>query len=698
MMEKGKIINLKLKEKNETISGYIQVKGKKTLIHSNEYLLSMEMNNQECDVLIVNGNKFGSVLFNENEIMKNPTKGGINSKSNKRKSKTKAKKIVKTKKTYSHAPYNFIRLNKQVVPVDTPGTFDKYSGNTGFIDLDIETKTPIYIRGKGSDFYQQAGKYRIPGSSLRGMIRTIVEIVSWSKFGFVNDHYLYYRTFADKSHRVRDEYKNNMIPEDEEGHGQYLMKSGLLYKKGLNYFIIPEDKPFEQIKKPDSEKKIRENRMHYSLSSSYNVGNNTYIVVPGRKFKPADKSKQNDWYVFANPQNKTNAVMIPEKDILNFRNDSNSKAPKILEQTAKKEVPCFYVNWTDKKGENRISFGHTPLFRLSYFKSIGEHIIQDSEDDKKYDFAETMFGMKTNFATRLFFEDLIIKTVRNIRDEKISKILASPNPTSFQIYLYQKESTFMEDLRHYNDETEIRGNKLYWHKKLPEWSEDVIILNKNAFESNLKRKSIDLEVFRKSIVRDEKGKLDIKLSTLSKENYLIIMEMIKEEIRKEKREIETQHSVISPISEGNKFSGKIRFENLTDEELGALLFALDLPKECCHKIGMGKPIGLGSIKITPKLFLSNRKDRYKNLLSGFSNLQEESDTTINSFKNGFEKYIFSYINKSDYKSLWQVDRMNEFKRMLTFNHNINIQEKLSYVLDMKEYRDRKVLPKPTEVK
>lgn len=53
-----------------------------------------------------------------------------------------------------------------------------------------------------------------------------------------------------------------------------------------------------------------------------------------------------------------------------------------------------------------------------------------------------------------------------------------------------------------------------------------------------------------------------------------------------------------PLREALVFSGRIRFDGLTDVELGALLCALDLPADCAHKLGRGRPIGLGSVRVT----------------------------------------------------------------------------------------------------
>lgn len=48
---------------------------------------------------------------------------------------------------------------------------------------------------------------------------------------------------------------------------------------------------------------------------------------------------------------------------------------------------------------------------------------------------------------------------------------------------------------------------------------------------------------------------------------------------------------------GSKFYFKVDFENLTEEELKMLLFALALEHDWYHKLGYGKPLGLGSVKI-----------------------------------------------------------------------------------------------------
>lgn len=67
---------------------------------------------------------------------------------------------------------------------------------------------------------------------------------------------------------------------------------------------------------------------------------------------------------------------------------------------------------------------------------------------------------------------------------------------------------------------------------------------------------------------------------------------------------------VTLIEKGARFKFVITFENLTDEEYGLLLWTLELEPGLGHKIGMAKPLGLGScvIKVTGLKEMS--KNRY----------------------------------------------------------------------------------------
>jgi CRISPR-associated protein (TIGR03986 family) len=60
----------------------------------------------------------------------------------------------------------------------------------------------------------------------------------------------------------------------------------------------------------------------------------------------------------------------------------------------------------------------------------------------------------------------------------------------------------------------------------------------------------------------------------------------------------SRHVRIRPWGKGGIWRFEIRFDNLNDLELGFLLYALKPAETFLHKLGMGKPIGLGSIAVT----------------------------------------------------------------------------------------------------
>ena len=60
-------------------------------------------------------------------------------------------------------------------------------------------------------------------------------------------------------------------------------------------------------------------------------------------------------------------------------------------------------------------------------------------------------------------------------------------------------------------------------------------------------------------------------------------------------------TITKHVKPGTKFSTHIRFDNLTGFELGALLYLLNLPDELHHRLGMGKPLGFGSVRISADL-------------------------------------------------------------------------------------------------
>lgn len=525
----------------------------------------------------------------------------------------------------SKAPYNFIPLNDKIVKAKDLPDYDKYHNNryTGFIELEIRTLTPVYIRDTltvdeykkkieeeennknnenkksqgyiNSDFFSPGGLIRIPGSSLRGMIRTLVEIVSFGKFGFFYDRRFYYRSFADKCKNFRLEYQKYAKN----------TKAGIMIKEGFDYYIVPTNS--HKIPKSLTPKIIGKQPEYFKNYPANYENKQGYIIVSGPM-----NNKKNDWFV-EKPREIKEKINLSEADIKDYIDDKERKANiykcdkerkvniNLIEElnknkNEKKEIPCFYSEYQDMKGKKRIAFGHTKNFRIPYQKTIGDHI--PSQLKNFFDITEAIFGNEKNHSSRVFFEDAYLKQGQNdIMMHKVTpKILSTPKPTSFQHYLKQLPNNiidFPKNLANYNSGNPIRGNKLYWHRDASDWIET----NKENIEKH-----------------------------------------------------PSQYTTITPVKECKIFKARIRFENLSKVELGAILFAVQLPEGCAHKIGMAKPLGLGSIEIKPRLYLSNRVERYTDLFFEWEGT-EQKEAEIDVYKRDFENYVLQSIGQTSLQSL-----------------------------------------------
>lgn len=645
--------------------------------------------------------------------------------------------------TFATAPYNFIPLDDIVVPSECiPGkdvTFDKYHEGkfTGYIKIDIKTNTPLYIRdtlnigdeGFNSDFFSPGNKVRIPGSSLRGLIRTIVEITSYSRMQFVDHKKRYhFRSFADKSLDLRRHYREKMMAgDDNTGYYQNVKAGYLTTNDGFTYKIKPakeitggsklqyarveEDlvngagisiEPFSYQKVKficdPPQKHNHTQPLFYAKVTGISKDTKNILSNPqiGYLIQSGKMPKKHLHWVIADIDTNAQPLEFAEGVIENYKNDFNrnvgDKAELLKQCKPRVDVPCFYIEEDGKV----LSFGHTGLFRLAYKKSIAEFLPQDHLKHDILDIAEAIFGNEADFSSRVFFEDAYLDEDQEdiFIGESIPKILSTPKPTTFQHYLEQSikyqshPEEGYEGIKNYNDDTLLRGYKLYWHKSGENWEADEIAFEKDKFNDFLSENKLIRNSFGE-FIREAGNKIIISYQKLSENLKKIIIEAV--------GKYETQHTRLIPVKKEKTFTGYIRFENLSKVELGALLFAIDLPDGCCHKIGMGKPLGLGSIKIKPTLYLSNRNTRYTDILSEWQNPIQpcnNQDETINDFKDHFQGYILRQLGGTSIIYLWQLERMKELKKMLTFP---GPEDSKTDYMPLKNFKERKVLPKPTEI-
>ena len=549
--------------------------------------------------------------------------------------RTNANKLNLRKLT---APYNFVSLNKVVLKAPIADKVNdeatavkaykeyltsdaaKYSG---YFTVEVKNLTPLFIDNGKHTFFSDGKNLCIPGSSLRGAIKNYFKIITNGTMRTgddpdVTDSLLYYRTFAAGVDYMRDEYNAEMKPIVD---GVEVLKSqaGFLVREGKEYFICPAHS--KSVKYLDSQlpkaykkktgepimNKNGEQVVRATINRRIDWSANQVVVYTDKM----DDKKH--YYVISGPS--WNIKMpIPEKVMAGYRDDKNAKGIRLLNNKEMSKagtdslnilrgaesydyiMPCFYV----ADGNEIKSFGSGPLYRIPYKKSIGEHIPANVNSDK-LDFTAVMFGNKDSWSSRVFFENLYLQKDAGKENEAVMIPLMGANPTSFQNYLEAIDSL---NANHWNSDANIRGYKMYWHRKC-DWRRPADASNTN------------------------------------------------EKVTKK----------VAPLKPGCSFTGRIRFENLSAAELGALVKVLSLGDNgrSAYKLGMGKPIGMGSVELKSKLYLQEG-NYYTKLFgdNGFdAGLQEQDKKQYIASFEGYMKKTLKADSFSEYNA-----RMEELRLIM----------------------------------
>lgn len=549
------------------------------------------------------------------------------------------------------APYNFVSLNKVVLKapiadkvndeVTAVKAYKEYLTSdaakySGYFTVEVKNLTPLFIDNGKHTFFSDGKNLCIPGSSLRGAIQNYFKIITNGTMRTgddpdVTDSLLYYRTFAAGVDYMRNEYNAEMKPMIN-GHDELQSHAGFLVREGKEYFICPAHS--NTMRYPDSQ-----------LQKAYKRNGQPLTNQRGEQVVRATINRRIDWsanqvvvytdkmddkkhyYVISGPS--WNVKMpIPEKVMAGYRDDKNAKGIRLLNNKEMSKagtdslnilhgaesydyiMPCFYV----ADGNEIKSFGSGPLYRIPYKKSIGEHIPANVNSDK-LDFTAMLFGNKDSWSSRVFFENLYLQKDAGKENEAVMIPLMGANPTSFQNYLEAIDSL---NANHWNSDANIRGYKMYWHRKC-DWRRPADASNTNE---NVTKK-------------------------------------------------------VAPLKPGCSFTGRIRFENLSAAELGALVKVLSLGDngKSAYKLGMGKPIGMGSVELKSKLYL--QQDNYYTKLfgdNGFDAGLQEQDKK--QYIASFEGYMESALN---------ADSLNKY--------NARMKE-LALIMD-KAYLDQRDWPDKT---
>lgn len=456
------------------------------------------------------------------------------------------------------APYNFVPLNEKVF---IPTWHDKVSqdipfedGEDGYIEVAWKNVSPLFVRDCSESaektenihsmhIMQPDGKrlYFIPGSTLKGMLRSVLTIMSFGKMTSYNDSYFGHREVDTKITGAKS-YHEEMEK----------VEYGWLRQKGEEYFLYPCIGEADQISIEDVEREYG----YYNgkkLTSAWKC--NDYI---GKNTFPTPKGKTG-YRLFATGwmKNKKHEMLIPEatgepiklnQTVIDSFFSVYAPTPDFEKYKAmlaeQKEIPVSYIH--DEKRGYILGMGR--MIRYPYKHSV-RSLVEKGQKPKKegeHDLCETIFGWvdegdgQSSMKGRVQVGNAF--ATRSIADSELSGrvlgVLGQPKASYFPLYLKQDRNK-TEYYTYDSDEARISGRKRY-------------------------RIHMDGTT---TPLPDGNGNEDVK----------------------------TQ---LHPVGAGQTFVMRINVHNLRKVEIGALLSAITFhrAKNVWHSVGGAKSFGYGKIE------------------------------------------------------------------------------------------------------
>ena len=554
-----------------------------------------------------------------------------------RENKINLKEPVKVKQY----PYNFVSLKDKNDVVDRGER--KLGTNTGKLVCKLENKTPLFIMGESEQdskghtkerFYREKGIPIIPASSLKGAIRNVIDVLTNSVIRNVEDEKLEQRIGAGKFESVfgiieslPENGKNGVIVEAERIKVKTKEKIEIEHKK-FNF----EDNGKKFSKKYNNKDGLIE---RVKLKDSiYNLKETEIKIKPGvttveklitnfEEYKNYLADNENGvqgvlWFsspIFGKIYEK---LLIPKKNgrKFEFSKEEYEDFKYIIKQRAERIKNGKDINSSTFYYDKNLEKGDPLLFQQKDGK-IAEHLAFSEIPRLRYKFSPLDLVPEefrpSDSLKKLSFSERLFGTTGDTTkkdEEKKDELVA----LSGRVFFEDAKNYKPEMIDNGNKGVSIRGRKFYWHHK-----------EKIGKPFSEYRKSVE-------IPKDKNGQ-----NKFAYNSSLELMDI------------------------NNEFEFNVNFENLTDEELGVLIYAIELEDGLLHKIGKGKAFGFGSCKIEIKEFLLENRDKYKDfLIEPFEKESKKED----------------HINKAKEKRYFDENRKNikELKAILSKTNDLDFSE------------------------
>lgn len=520
------------------------------------------------------------------------------------------------------APYNFVPLAENVyfpawvgdISHDVPFA----DGVSGEIEITLRAKTPVFVRNghtkqegeKKDGDYRKASvlpneRYYLPGTSVKGAVRNILEIITFGKMRVDERAQFAQRDWENEQLYTLKKKQNDikggwLCRKDEDYVIRECEKIYRIALKRVDDWLKRETGTEEEVMCDEFSKNSRKDlnkereldgkiydpktaRYKYALLESRGIGRER---LRGLKFRSDEEFKKQEKGVKEAADGPITGTIVftgqPDKAAWEGRRVGSGKFYDFVfednEEGQGKEFPLpkgkfenyefIYAESEDwaywkkeldgdgipvffRKEDGKIKdFGLAQLYRLPYEKTPYE--IERERYEKEsgaLDMADCIFGYvdgQKALRGRVQFSHFISEDATV--DEPKTLILNGPKASYYPCYIEQKgKGGKVANYKTYND-----GLLAGWKK---------YVLRDGTWEKKMNNEKLD--------------------------------------------------TVIFPLKAGASFKGRVVFHNLKHEELGALLSALSFhgnTDKCYLQVGQGKPYGYGKMSVSVDALRAVRND------------------------------------------------------------------------------------------
>jgi len=616
--------------------------------------------------------------------------------------------------------YNFVPAPTEQ-EVYKPEWADKVShdipfsdGESGEIELKITAQTPIFIRNGHSKADKEifdnfkAGKltnpskdenaaierylefsnieingrkeYFIPASSLKGMFRNVLEIMSFSRMNQINNH----------THAVRQtvKTKDTIIEEGYElGNDKKKILAGFLIEKDHKYYIYSCGEPLK-IRYTDIDQKLKTDfEQQFGMSNTSNSNKDFSSRTGAYKYEKIIKTKQLEHQFEAHPldgekESSWVSAFQPLKYV-RFPQENNNlfwgrivcvgQASIYNISTARRGEYVFKGKMDEVLSDNKNRFEVDEDTTMKTFLFVNKNGKGKNEELADW----TYWKDKLDTGIPVFFR---LEENKNDKDSKLSKEKKKVKDFGLTFMYKQpvKYSTISAAPQYDDKDSEDyeldlaatifgQSNKENSHKGRVFISAFVAEGKVNVLE----KRSYLLGTPRSSFVPfylQQSGK-NGKLSSFETYNTNPILRGFKRYpvhqavgIQNTSELSQDMLSHFQPLDKDVIFCGKIRFHNLRKIEIGALLSSITFhgSSNTLHSIGLAKPFGYGSIKVEVNALGGMNHDIQEYLKTFEKEMRLNSDEWLTSLK---EVLSIGTVQDADFDKNLEYEDLKMFQEI-----------------------------------